>query len=237
LIADGGDNEVRKVSASGTITRVAGSGKQCAAPPACGDGGAATSADLNGPDGVALAANGTFYIADSGDNEVRRVSAAGKITSVAGTGVACAVPSSCGDGGPATSAQLNYPEAVALDPSGDLYIADTYDAEVRFIAGGSTATLSSPTVRVALGAIAASATLKAVTVRYALSAPAAITLSVAAGAAQSVVAHAAGHSGLNMVVWKRRLGASAAPRGRYTLTLTATAGGRSASVKLSLRLT
>jgi sugar lactone lactonase YvrE len=237
LIADGGDNEVRKVSASGTITRVAGSGKQCAAPPACGDGSAATSADLSGPDGVALAANGTFYIADSGDNEVRRVSAAGKISSIAGTGATCAVPSSCGDGGPGTSAQLNYPDAVALDSSGDLYVADTYDAEVRFVAGGSTATLSSPTVRVALGAIAASVSSTAVTVRYALSAPAAMTLSVAAGATPTVVAHAAGRPGLDVLVWKRRLGASQAPRGRYTLTLTATAGGRSASVKLRVRLT
>lgn len=237
LIADGGDNEVRKVSASGTITRVAGSGKQCAAPPACGDGGAATSAALNGPDGVGLGPNGTFYIADSGDNEVRRVSAAGKISSIAGTGAACAAASSCGDGGPATSAQLNYPDAVAVDSSGDLYIADTYDGEVRFVAGGSTATVSSPTVRIALGAIAASVSATAVTVRYALSAPAAITLSAAASATPTLVAHAAGHSGLDVLIWNRKLGGSPAPRGRYTLTLTATASGRSASVKLSVRLT
>jgi sugar lactone lactonase YvrE len=237
LIADAGDNEVRKVSSAGTITRVAGSGNQCAGPPACGDGGSATSADLSGPEGVAIAANGTLYVADSGDNEVRRISAAGKISSVAGTGAACAAPGSCGDGGPATGAQLNYPDAVALDSSGGIYIADTYDAEVQLIAGGGTATLSSPTVRVALGAIAASVTSTAVTVRYALSAPAAMTLSVAAGPTPTVVARARGHAGLDVLVWNRRLGASRAPTGRYTLTLTATAGGRSASVNLSVRLT
>jgi sugar lactone lactonase YvrE len=237
LIADGGDNEVRKVSPSGTITRIAGSGKPCAAPPACGDGGAATSADLNGPDGVALAANGTLYIADSGDNEVRRVSASGKISSIAGTGAACAVPTSCGDGEPATGAQLNYPDAIALDSSGDLYIADTYDAEIRFVPGGPTASLSSPTARVALAAIAATVTSKAVTVRYALSAPAAMTLAVAAGPTPTVVARARGHAGLDVLAWNRMLGASPAPSGRYTITLTATAGGRSASVKLSVKLT
>jgi Fe-S cluster biogenesis protein NfuA len=237
LIADGGDHEVRKVLTSATITRVAGSGKQCSAPAACGDGSAATSAQLNGPDGVAVAANGTLYIADSGDNEVRRVSAAGKISSVAGTGAECAVPSSCGDGGPATSAQLNYPEAVTLDSSGDLYIADTYDAEVRFVPGGSTATLSAPTGRIAVAAVAASVSSAAVTIRYALSAPAAMTLSVGAGATTTVAAHAAGRPGLDVLVWNRRLGASPAPRGRYTLTLTASAGGHSASVKLPVRLT
>ncbi len=236
FIADGGDNEVRKVSTAGTITRVAGNGNQCGSPPACGDGGAATSAELSGADGVAIAADGTLYIADASDNEIRRVTTTGKISSVAGTGAECSVPSSCGKGGPATSAQLNYPDAVALDSSGDLYIADTYDAELRWLSSASTTSLTTPTGRVVLTAFAASVASKAVTVRYALSAPGAVTLSVGSGPSSIAVAHASRGAGFGALAWNRKLGGSTAPRGRYTLTVTASVGGHSASAKLSVRL-
>ena len=87
-----------------------------------GDGGPATTAQLSGPSGVALDASGNFYISDSGNNRIRRVSASGIITTVAGSGIA----GFGGDGGPATAAQLSSPSGVALDASGNLYIADNY---------------------------------------------------------------------------------------------------------------
>jgi sugar lactone lactonase YvrE len=134
-IADSGDQEIRRLSRSGTITRVAGTGKWCARPPACGDGGAARSARLRFPQAVALGRSGTWYIADGGDQEIRKVSS-GKISRVAGTGTVCSSPPSCGDGGPATSARLNFPAGVAVGPAGGLFIADSSDHEVREVQGG-----------------------------------------------------------------------------------------------------
>lgn len=141
-IADTGDQEIRKLSKSGTITRVAGTGKWCAHPPACGDGGPATSARLRFPQAVALGPSGTWDIADGGDQEVRQVSAAGKISTVAGDGKACSAPPSCGDGGPATSARLNFPAGVAVGPAGGLFIADAADHELREVAGGKISRLA-----------------------------------------------------------------------------------------------
>ena len=100
LIADFANNRVRKVSAAGVITRVAGTGTSGSA----GDDGPATDAQLNGPAGVAATADGGFLIADFFNSRVRKVSAAGVITRVAGTGTA----GSFGDDGPATSAQLQF---------------------------------------------------------------------------------------------------------------------------------
>ena len=135
FIADAGDQEIRKVAPGGDISRVAGIGKPCAKPPACGDAAAATSARLNFPEAVALGAAGALYIADSGDQEIRRVSLAGTITTVAGSGVVCSKPPSCGDGGAATSAKLNYPNGVAVGPAGNLFIADSSDNEIRAVVG------------------------------------------------------------------------------------------------------
>ena len=141
-IADAGDQEIRKLSKSGTITRVAGTGKWCAHPPACGDGGAATSARLRFPQAVALGPSGTWYIADGGDHEIRKVSSTGKISTVAGDGKACSAPPSCGDGGPATSARLNFPSGVAVGPAGGLFIADAADHELREVAGSKISRLA-----------------------------------------------------------------------------------------------
>src|SRR6267143_1700749 len=105
---------------SQTINTVAGGG--------AGDGGAATSASLNFPSGVALDASGNLYIADSNNHRIREVAAAtGIITTVAGNGS----PGFAGDGGAATSASLWSPAGVALDASGNLYIADQNNHRIR----------------------------------------------------------------------------------------------------------
>ena len=123
LIADTGNNEVRKVSAAGIITRVAGTGTF----GNTGDDGPATDAKLGVPRGVAVTADGGFLIADTSNNEVRRVSAAGIITRVAGTGTA----GNSGDDGPATGAQLGVPFGVAATADGGFLIADTGNNQVR----------------------------------------------------------------------------------------------------------
>jgi len=107
---------------SGNIVTVAGS------PLPIGDGGPATAAQVNAPIGLALD-SGDLYIADSGNNRVRRVNlATGTITTFAGTGEG----GYGGDGGPATAARLNNPYGVAVDPGNQyLYIADTGNNRVR----------------------------------------------------------------------------------------------------------
>ena len=115
-IVDGSPG-IRKVSASGIITTVAGGGKS-----GLGDGGPATSASLNGPGGVVVDSSGNLFITDAGNYRIRKVSASGIITTVAGNGTR----GSSGDGGPATSASLNDPQAIVVDPAGNLFFADGY---------------------------------------------------------------------------------------------------------------
>jgi DNA-binding beta-propeller fold protein YncE len=123
LITDALNHEVRMVSAAGVITRVAGTGT----PGNTGDDGPATDAQLNRPFGVAVTPDGGFLIADTFNNEVRQVSAAGVITRVAGTGVA----GNTGDDGPATDAQLHDPAGLAMTPDGGILLADALNNEVR----------------------------------------------------------------------------------------------------------
>jgi sugar lactone lactonase YvrE len=123
LIADHANNRIRKVSPPGTITTVAGNG----AVGFSGDGGPATSASLSYPAGMAVDASGNLYIADAGNNRIRRVSPDGIISTVAGNGVA----GFSGDGGPATGASLNSPMGVAVDSAGSLYLADYMNNRVR----------------------------------------------------------------------------------------------------------
>ena len=130
------DPRIRKIDASGIITTVAGSGTACSSATApCGDGGPATTANLNNPIGIAVDSQGNIYIADQNDNRIRKLTGAtGLMSTVAGTGVACAsATAACGDGGAATSAQLNQPQAVIVDTSCNLYIADTLDNRVRVV--------------------------------------------------------------------------------------------------------
>jgi sugar lactone lactonase YvrE len=137
--ADFGNTRIRKVNlATQNITTVAGFGQKCASSTSkCGDGGPAKKALMNLPQGVAVDNVGNIFIADSSDNRIRRVDHSTKIiTTVAGTGTACANPTDkCGDGGLATAngAHLNFPEGVAVDAVGNLYIADTKDHRIRFV--------------------------------------------------------------------------------------------------------
>ena len=122
-VADTWNHRIRRVDATGTITTIAGTGAQGYS----GDGGPAASALLDTPAGVALDVRGNRYIADSFNHRIRRVDAAGNITTIAGTGA----QGFSGDGGPAVSAQLNSPAHVALDGQGNLYIADGFNNRVR----------------------------------------------------------------------------------------------------------
>jgi sugar lactone lactonase YvrE len=123
-IADTIDNRIRKVDhASGVITTVVGTGSAGWS----GDGGRAEQAELNAPEAVAFDdRDGTLYIADTGNQRIRRVRD-GVITTVAGTGV----EGYGGDGGPATSAELDVPLGLALDSRENLYIADSGNDRVR----------------------------------------------------------------------------------------------------------
>ena len=124
-IADGRNHRIRKVTAStGFISTVAGTTQGFG-----GDGGSATAtaAKLNGPRGVAVDSAGNLYIADTGNNRIRKVDTAGNISTVAGDGTV----GSSGDGGPAAMATLNAPYGVAVDGSGNIYIAQYNHHRIR----------------------------------------------------------------------------------------------------------
>jgi Fibronectin type III domain len=127
LIADSGNRRVRRVSPTGIITTVAGTG----VPGSSGDGGAATAAQLNDPTGLATTSDGGFLIADFFGNRVRRVSPTGVISTLAGTGSVAVFRN--GDGGPATAANIDLPFAVALTPSGGFVFSEEGNAAVRFV--------------------------------------------------------------------------------------------------------
>jgi len=134
-VAATNDHVVRVVSPTGVINTFAGTGAQGFS----GDGAAATSAQLDSPAGVAVDSNNNVYIADTHNNRVREVVAStGVINTIAGTGVA----GYFGDGAAATSAQLNYPTAVAVDSAGNVYIADTNNNRIREIKSGTISTVA-----------------------------------------------------------------------------------------------
>ena len=110
----------------------------CNAPVVCGagytgDGGVSTGALLNNPTAVWLDAAGNLYISDSGNSVIRMVNTSGIISTVVGVGPCMTVPCYSGDGGPALQAQLNNPKGIALDSSGNLYIADTDNSVIRMV--------------------------------------------------------------------------------------------------------
>ncbi len=129
-IADRVNNRIRKVAAgSGIISTIAGNGTLGYS----GDGTAANLAELNNPSGIAVDASGNIYIADAGNHCIRKVMASsGIINTIAGTGITGFI-----DNVPATIAQLSNPTGIALDLSGNIYIADLNNSRIRKIAVGS----------------------------------------------------------------------------------------------------
>jgi len=148
IIADTGNNAIRLVAAGnggglteGYIYTVAGVGRTAGFS---GDGGAATSAELSSPEGVAVDGSGNLVISDFGNERVRVIAAttgtfygismnAGDIYTIAGNGFA----GYSGDGGAATQAEMRYPSAVAVDSYGNYVIAEPYDSAIRVTANST----------------------------------------------------------------------------------------------------
>lgn len=124
FIAD--NNRIRKIDTNGIIATVAGNGTAAFS----GDGGPVTNAAFNSPGGIRIDASGNWFVADTGNNRVRKVSAAGIVTTVAGTNQQF-YGSYSGDGGAATNAGLNTPFRVAVDDLGNFFIADYGNARIR----------------------------------------------------------------------------------------------------------
>src|SRR5678816_198593 len=134
-VADAGEsNRIRKVSPDGNVSTLAGGSEGFA-------DGAGTAASFNTPSALALAPDGNLYVADTGNNRIRKITPDGRVSTVAGNGTAGYVD------GPAAQAQFNGPIGLAVSVSGDIYVADTYndvirmittEGEVTTIAGGGT---------------------------------------------------------------------------------------------------
>ncbi|MBI4052352.1 MAG: hypothetical protein HY400_07580 [Elusimicrobia bacterium] len=124
-IADADNHSIRKVAFSGVITTVAGNG----IAGYSGDGGPATSASLNDPQGVAVDRSGNIYISDTRNQRIRKVDSFGVITTIAGSGVR----GYGGDGGPAILAKFNWPKSLYADASGNVYVGDYSNSRIRKI--------------------------------------------------------------------------------------------------------
>jgi uncharacterized protein (TIGR03437 family) len=131
-IADATNNRIRKV-ANGIVTTFAGNG----AASFAGDGGLATDAALNNPMAVAVDATGAVYIADTNNQRIRKVSG-GTITTIAGNGNS----DFSGDGGPATAAAFGNPVGIAVDATGNIYVADSLNQRIRRISNGNITTIA-----------------------------------------------------------------------------------------------
>lgn len=129
-ISDNGNHVIRKVDMFGVISDFAGTGT----PGYSGDGDDASLAQLAQPQGLSITTSGDLYIADVGNNVVRKIdNSTHQITTVAGTGA----PGSGGDGGMATNARLGSPSSIAVDASGNIFIADVLNHKVRKVDGAT----------------------------------------------------------------------------------------------------
>jgi uncharacterized protein (TIGR03437 family) len=129
-ISDTLNNRVRRVSKTGVIVTIAGVGSAGYS----GDSGAAIQSQLNNPQGLAFDGAGNLYVADTGNNVIRRITPGGQIATVVGTGDL----GNGGDFGPAASAQLFNPNAVAFDRAGNMYIADSANNRIRIVDASGT---------------------------------------------------------------------------------------------------
>ncbi|MHB8718512.1 MAG: NHL repeat-containing protein [Candidatus Dormibacteria bacterium] len=139
-VSDYGNNRVRRYTPAGAVTTVAG---DCQAGET-GDGGPATSADLQGPTGLAVDGSGNLYISDNGNDCIRLVNPEGIISVYAGVceaGYRRAFAKYGGDGGPALQAQMSFPQGLALDVRGRLLMSDYGNGRVRLIDSGPAAAL------------------------------------------------------------------------------------------------
>jgi len=124
-IADNSNSRIRKVNTAGVISTIAGTG----VPGMSGDGGPATAATFYSPNGLAIDGVGNIYVADINANNVRKISASGIISTIAGVGGLGPL----GDGGPATAAHVGSPNGIVLDQGGNIYISDFSGNRVRKI--------------------------------------------------------------------------------------------------------
>ncbi len=129
-VADSENHSIRRIGAGGAIETIAGTGVAGYG----GDGGPATGARLNFPFGVAVGADGRVYVADTGNNRVRRIDTDGTIETFAGTGES----GFGGDDGAATAARLDQPAGLAVDAAGNVYVADWGNHRVRWLGTGGT---------------------------------------------------------------------------------------------------
>jgi hypothetical protein len=263
-IPDVGLGRIRRVS-GGSISTIAGNGTDCSpSTAACGDGGAATAANLSTPGSVARDARGNLYISEQGSNRIRRVGPDGIMTTVAGTGDACPRPTFlCGDGGAASAATMTAPGGIAVDASGDVVFSVESDNRVRWLTGpqpgpagpqggqgtsgpqggpgavggsgpGGTSGLTDPFGLYAFGAKVARTR---VTVRYVATYASRLQLKVRApGRAAVTVARADAQAGFGKLGWNRRLKGKKAPRGTYRLTVVGTRDGVTKQSAVSVRL-
>ncbi|HTB31647.1 MAG TPA: T9SS type A sorting domain-containing protein [Bacteroidia bacterium] len=123
--AEYSNNIVRVINTSGIISTFAGNGHAGYS----GDGGPATAAELHWPNSVGVDAAGNVYICDEQNNRIRKVNTSGIISTVAGNGD----PSFAGDGGPATNAEFNDAQGIAVTASGVIYIADYLNSRIRVV--------------------------------------------------------------------------------------------------------
>jgi len=120
-VADAGEsNRIRKISPDGNVTTLAGGGEGFA-------DGAGASASFNTPSALALGTDGNLYVADTGNNRIRKITPEGVVSTIAGDGTAGYVD------GPAAKAQFNGPIGLAVSGGGDIYVADTYNDVIRMI--------------------------------------------------------------------------------------------------------
>ena len=120
-VADSSNQKIRKITPAGVVTTLAGSGSRGAID------GTGTAASFNNPTGVAVDAAGNVYVADSDNQKIRKINAAGVVTTLAGSGTAGAID------GTGTAASFNNPTGVAVDVTGNVYVADRFNNKIRKI--------------------------------------------------------------------------------------------------------